>query len=77
MELPISNFISFCRERRVKTVQWHANGTIAYKMARTFHFDQLQSGNLSDDDMITTINFPYVVSMMVKCSLILKLSLLM
>ena len=38
----------------------HNNGTIEYKMNRTFHFEQYK--NFSDDDMVTTINFVYVVS---------------
>ena len=36
------------------------NGTIEYTMNRTFHFEQF--GNFSEDDIITTINFVYVVS---------------
>ena len=39
----------------------YSNGTIAYNMSRTFHFEQF--GNFSEDDKITTINFVYVVSM--------------
>ena len=38
----------------------HDNGTIEYTMSRTFHFEQF--GNFSEDDIITTINFVYVVS---------------
>ena len=46
----------------MKTIVGHYNnGTIAYNMSRTFHFEQF--GNFSEDDKITTINFVYVVSM--------------
>ena len=38
----------------------HNNGTIEYTMSRTFHFEQYK--NFSDDDMVTTVNFVYVVS---------------
>ena len=51
------------RERRVKTVLYHdhEDGTIVYTMNRTFHFEQFE--NFSEGDVITTINFVYVVSM--------------
>ena len=39
----------------------HNNGTIEYTMSRTFRLEQYK--NFSDDDMITTINLVYVVSM--------------
>ena len=38
----------------------HGEGTITYTFNRTFHFEQYQ--NFSEDDVITTINFVYVVS---------------
>ena len=38
----------------------HNNGTIEYTMSRTFHLEQYK--NFSDDDIITTINLVYVVS---------------
>ena len=46
----------------MKTILNHYrdNGTIEYTMNRTFHFEQF--GNFSEDDIITTINFVYVVS---------------
>ena len=46
----------------MKTIlnHYHDNGTIEYTMNRTFHFEQF--GNFSEDDIITTINFVYVVS---------------
>ena len=43
-----------------KDLVHHSDGTIAYNMSRTFHFEQYK--NFSDEDMITTINFVYVVS---------------
>ena len=38
----------------------HSEGTITFTFNRTFYFEQYE--NFSEDDMITTINFIYVVS---------------
>jgi len=49
------------REIRKKTVLNQSDGTITYVMNRTFHFEEDYS-NYSESDLITTINFVYVVN---------------
>ena len=48
------------REYREKTVLEQGDGTITYVMNRTFYFEE--NSNYSENDIITTINFVYVVS---------------
>ena len=38
-----------------------AKGTITYLMNRSFHFEHSAENNYSESDLITTINFAFVV----------------
>jgi len=49
------------REIRQKTVLNEANGIITYLMNRTFHFEHSSENNYTENDIITTINLPFVV----------------
>ena len=52
--------ICLCRENRKKTILEQGDGTITYVMSRTFHFNS--TGEYTENDTITTINFAYVVN---------------
>lgn len=52
----------FHREYREKTILGYGeNDTIEYMLKKTFVFDQEESGQLTEDDEVTVINFTYMV----------------
>lgn len=45
-----------------RILEYGENDTIKYMLKKTFYFDQEASGGLKEDDVITVINYSYLVS---------------
>lgn len=55
----------FCRQYRKKTVLYtdEKEDTVSYTQTENFEFDNEASGNFSDEDYITMLNAPMMVSL--------------